>query len=66
MRSESSCSALCQHPECWRANLQRVKDAVRLRNGIQSHDHETSDKKDFTSVDDLKTPVEDGKRETRS
>lgn len=43
-----------------------MKDAVRLRNGIQSHDHETSDKKDFTSVDDLKTPVEDGKLETRS
>ena len=36
MKSESSCGSLCQHPECWRANLQRVKDAVRLRNGIHS------------------------------
>lgn len=43
-----------------------MKDAVRLRNGIRSHDHETLDKKDFTTVDDRKTPVEDGKLETRS
>lgn len=36
MKSESSCGALCQHPECWRANLQRVKDAVRQRNGLHT------------------------------
>lgn len=44
MKNESSCGSLCQHPECWRANLQRVKDAVRLRNGIQSN--ETVEEKD--------------------
>lgn len=38
MKSESSCGSLCQHPECWRSNLQRVKDAVRLRNGIHSNE----------------------------
>ena len=28
-------TALCQHPECWKASVQKVKEAVRLRNGIK-------------------------------
>lgn len=48
MKNESSCGTLCQHPECWRANLQRVKDAVRLRNGIQNN--ETVEEKDFDTL----------------
>ncbi|KAL9989647.1 hypothetical protein ACROYT_G004215 [Oculina patagonica] len=48
MKSESSCGALCQHPECWRANLQRVKDAVRLRNGI--HSSESVKEQDFDAL----------------
>ena len=60
MRSERSCGALCQHPECWRANLQRVKDAVRLRNGIQGH--ETLDQQDFGTSAERRTRDEDGKQ----
>lgn len=26
---------LCQHPECWQNNIRRVREAVRLRNGIR-------------------------------
>ena len=34
------CNAtLCQHPECWKASVQKVKEAVRMRNGIK---YETS------------------------
>ena len=39
MRSESpcrvSCNGLCQHPECWRSNLQQVREAVWRRNGVE-------------------------------
>lgn len=45
MKSESLCGFLCQYFECWRVNLQRVKDVVRLRNGIYSD--EIVEEKDF-------------------
>lgn len=48
MMSEASCGALCQHPECWRANLQRVKDAVKLRNGIYTE--QNMEQKQFLST----------------
>lgn len=39
MRGESSCAvcccSLCQHPECWRASLQQVREAVWRRNGVK-------------------------------
>lgn len=60
MKSESSCGALCQHPECWRANLRRVKDAVKLRNGI--HSHEILERKDFESLEERSCQNEDGKQ----
>lgn len=28
-------ASLCQHPECWKASVQKVKEAVRMRNGIK-------------------------------
>ena len=59
MKSESSCGALCQHPECWRANLQKVKDAVRLRNGI--HSHETLEQREFETSAEASSHDEDGK-----
>lgn len=60
MKSESSCGSLCQHPECWRANLQRVKDAVRLRNGI--HSDETVEEKDFDTLAKSRRKSDEGER----
>lgn len=57
MKSGSSCGALCQHPECWRSNLQRVKDAVRLRNGIQPGD--SLESKEFHTLSERKR-LDDG------
>lgn len=34
-------SSLCQHPDCWRLNLQRVREAVWRRNGIEPEDSTT-------------------------
>ena len=38
---KASCGTLCQHPECWRADLKRVKEAVRARNGIVGDDEDS-------------------------
>ncbi|XP_031558400.1 uncharacterized protein LOC116294859 isoform X2 [Actinia tenebrosa] len=35
-------SSLCQHPDCWRLNLQRVREAVWRRNGIESEESSTT------------------------
>lgn len=63
MKSESSCGALCQHPECWRSNLQRVKDAVRLRNGIPPH--ESVKNKELHTLDERERITEEGKKVDR-
>lgn len=63
MKSESSCGALCQHPECWRSNLQRVKDAVRVRNGIQPNDSVES--KEFYTFPRSKRIDDEGKKGDR-
>lgn len=60
MKSESSCGALCQHPACWKANLQRVKDSVRLRNGI--HSHESVDEREFDTLADSRRKNDEGKQ----
>lgn len=61
MKTEtSSCGTLCQHPECWKTNLQRVKDAVRLRNGI--HSQESSGNKEFETLSESRSQDEDGKQ----
>jgi len=60
MKSESSCGSICQHPECWRANLQRVKDAVRLRNGI--HSNETVVEKDFDTLAKSRRKSDEGEQ----
>ena len=60
MRSESSCGAFCQHPECWRANLQRVKDAVRQRNGIYSR--ESVEEKDLDTLAKSRRDSDEGKQ----
>ena len=59
MKSETSCGVLCQHPECWRANLRRVKEAVRARNGIKSTEDEEG--KVSGSVIERRKDLEDGK-----
>lgn len=60
MKNESSCGSLCQHPECWRSNLQRVKDAVRLRNGI--HINETVEGKDFDTLAKSRKKSDEGEQ----
>lgn len=41
MRGQSACAVccggLCQHPECWRSNIQQVREAVWRRNGVKPH-----------------------------
>lgn len=42
MKGEAACGTLCQHPECWRADLRRVREAVRARNGIYTRKEDES------------------------
>ena len=44
---EACKDTLCQHPECWQSNIRRVRDAVRLRNGIpqEQNVHRNSDER---------------------
>ena len=60
MKNGSSCGSLCQHPECWRANLQRVKDAVRLRNGV--HSNESVEEKDCDTLAKSRRKSDEGEQ----
>ena len=44
---EACKDTLCQHPECWQSNIRRVREAVRLRNGIpqEQNVHRNSDER---------------------
>ncbi|XP_032235554.1 uncharacterized protein LOC5510487 [Nematostella vectensis] len=50
MKGQQCCTSICQHPECWKSDLKRVKEAVYRRNGVEGESFNTEPSKQLDQV----------------